>query len=662
MAKIDWLILPEKENQAIDVINGVFDKLKGAKSITSEAKRTLKSGGFQRTDESSIFKGTVAVARFQGHLLEMEWPDKQDPKYSNKAPAVKDKFGQVISGGWKTQDEVLGNFPVKLDDRHIAWKYGNSKAKALAMNIKKLWTQSQNIIISTDFDAEGEMIFRNWLNFVMHGKVDWTRLYRVKIGGLDTASIQKAFTQQLYHYSDDGEAMAKLAAAGHARAVSDYEYGLSFATYGRFFEQKINGANKAIGGYGRLKNSIVGYIYEQQQAHDNFKPHSTYRIDLQLPDETLLKGISEANDATSKIGLTDRGLIFETKAAAEAFIKSGKLNSSVTVKRDAKNKASKGELLFDRANLVAQADKEFRGTLNKGQAWKDVLQDLYEKKKIMSYIRTDARYIYQNDFKDMQLVGRLTFVQKLLADLADASAKQHHVTNDFKFDLNAKPNKRWVDDKKAAADAHPAITPTTKDPKLVWSSLTAAEKAVYSRDLAVTMSMFANDSIAETFKYQSTDGLFSDTRSRTKVQGWRLLVDKVTKDDVISDAYSGPATYVITEVKAKQPSLMTVSSMMTFMKRQNWGTSATRDQTLDLLVDKRVLRKQKGNQLVVNQQLMPVIDYLIQHQLINFKLTSQWQNALSQLKNDQDAQQFIDINRKLNVQLNDKVTELLHTK
>lgn len=659
---IDWLILPEKESQALKVCAGVFDRLNFTGSLNAQAKRAFTHGGFSQTDKSSLLKGTVVVARFQGHLYEMAWPDEQDEKYAWKIPEQTDRFGAVISGGYKSSAEVLHDYPITLDQANIKWKSNGGHTVRLANNLAKLITQAKNVIVSTDYDAEGEMIFRNWLYVKRHDQIDWAHTYRVKLGGLDVTSVRRAFTQKnLQNYVTDSKQVDKLAAAGMARAIADYEYGLSFSYYGRQFERELSNHQKALGGYGRLKNVIMGTVFQTEQAYDDWRQSSNYRIDLQLPDGTTLKGVTNGGIVTDKLGLGTTGLSFKTESAAQTWLNRLLLPQQVTVKRTSKLSTSKSPALFNRSQLIVAAGQHDINLLSKGQTWDNVLQSLYEKREVFSYIRTDCKYIFKTDYIDMQTVITYPFIQKLLNQEIRAVAKRHQLKSDIKFDSHKAPDPRWVNDKEAGKESHGAIIATLKDPQAIWQDFSPVEQAVYQRDLRQTMAMFANDCVTESFSYQTignVQGLFTDKRSQIKTYGWRLLLGQIPKQETISDAYTGVAKYVVTEVKAKRPSLMTDGQLLNYLEHHQWGTAATRDQTITALQKKRAMVVKKGK-LRVNPELKTTIAYLLDHGLIDYQLTGQWQKALSQLENQQAAQRFIEINRKLNRQLNAKVTKLL---
>lgn len=148
---IDWLIIAEKENQAQDIAKALFDKKKPT-GITTKSGLGCFGG-------SSILDGNVIITRAQGHLYKLAYPEKQDKRYTRTLPAQKDEFGFEIGGGWKSDAEMLKVYPIELNLQKLKYETAGPHQKRLALNLKKLFTRAKNIIIATDGDPEGEMIF-----------------------------------------------------------------------------------------------------------------------------------------------------------------------------------------------------------------------------------------------------------------------------------------------------------------------------------------------------------------------------------------------------------------------------------------------------------------------------------------------------------------------
>ena len=85
------------------------------------------------------------------------------------------------------------------------------------------------------------------------------------------------------------------------------------------------------------------------------------------------------------------------------------------------------------------------------------------------------------------------------------------------------------------------------------------------------------------------------------------------------------------------------------MKSQDWGTSATRESTVNTMKSKKnkgAPFKETKDGLRVKDDLKPIVQELLNEKLIDFEMTSKWQKILNQLVTHQDAIRFIQDTRK----------------
>lgn len=614
---IDWLIFAEKKDQATKFANGLFDKGTPSGSFTN--------GGFGGKDISSVLKGEVRIVHFRGHIYEMLYPQDQDQKYDMALPKSTNRFGIEVGGGYKSVEEMMDVYPVELNLNQIKMKLKESKLKQMDKNMLKLYKEAKHVIVGTDFDNEGEMIFRNWHDQHIQNP-DWSKLYRVKINVLTPDAVRKAFGSLIAYDSND-KALTSMEAQGFARSISDYEYGLSFSYYGRALTNKRQGVRK--GQFGRLKNSVLGVVYQQELKHDNFKPSSKYRIDMVLPSGDVLAG--------------DESLTFDTKQEAEQAIKNQNLSSVVSIDYKESKKEITPPKLFSRNELVIHLTKQY-----KNSEWNNELQSLYEKHTLMSYPRTDVQFISLETFEGLSQLVETQSVQQLLKQRIDETVKRTGLTNDIEIKSSIPPNKKHVDDSKLDGESHYALIPTEHEPTAFYS-LTEREQQVYIEDLAYTMSLFANNSIVAERQYVSGEH-FKAKQTKTLIHGWRLLTGTAKKDkDHFPEKGQCSVTYKVSEVKAKQPPLFTTATLFKMMKSQDWGTSATRESTVNTMKSKKnkgAPFKETKEGLRVKDDLKPIVQELLNEKLIDFGMTSKWQKTLNKLVTHQDALHFIQDTRK----------------
>ena len=288
--------------------------------------------------------------------------------------------------------------------------------------------------------------------------------------------------------------------------------------------------------------------------------------------------------------------------------------------------------------------KDFKKELKGKDTWNTYLQSLYEEHTLLSYPRTDIQYISEDIYEGLKVLAKTDSVKTLLKSEIEKNLKKYNVSNDIEIDVNKPSSKRYVDESKLEGESHYALIPTTKEP-INYNELSPLEQIVYKTDLVHTMAILCNPAIVKNREYKSGEH-FSSKQTQTVQYGYKLLVGNISEDkDKFPDKGQYNVTYKVSEVKAKRPSLFTEVSLLNMTKRVNWGTSSTRDATITNLLEKQSLIKDK-EYLRINPDLKSTIKLLLNKELINFEMTSDWQSQLDELKNYNDALEFINNTRE----------------
>ncbi|MCA1235794.1 DNA topoisomerase [Staphylococcus aureus] len=610
---IDWLIFAEKHDQANKIAEVLFDK--------GKPNGNYSDGGFGGRSLSTVLSGEVRIVHFSGHIYEMAMPPEQNDAYSLASKETTNRFGITYGGEPKDINEVYDSYPIELNLNKINWQYSQKKFKTISQNMKKLYTNSKCIVVATDFDNEGEMIFRNWQSNNIHNP-KWDNMYRAKMNSTTPKDIKIAF-ENLIPYKGGDSVLESMYAQGFARSIADYEYGLSFTFYGWMLSKKNNTVR---GQYGRLKNSLLGVVYNQELEHDQFKPSSNYRIDIELPNGDILKGTED--------------FIFKTPKAAKDYITEHDLPQKHEIQYTESEIVKTPPKLYSRNELLVSLMKHHEKVLDKNDTWNKHLQSLYDRHSLLSYPRTDVQYISDEIYKSLQKLASTESVQRLLNKRIVSVLEESRIKNDIIFNHQKNPLKKHVDNSKLEGESHFALVPTDKEPTNI-EILSTAEKTVYLEDLYHTMSIFCNDNILIQRQYSTEDGYFKSTQKKTKQHGYQILLNNIKKDEggfIDSGVYD--VKYNISEVKAKRPPLFTKMSLVSMTKRVNWGTSATRDATIEDLINKGSIILKEGY-LRINPELKGTIKLLLDLDLIDFNLTSDWQLKLNKLSNYEEAIKFI---------------------
>jgi len=396
-------------------------------SVANDIARAL--GGFTRHGdyyESNEYVLSSAI----GHLLELVAPEGVEVK----------------RGKWSFAN--LPVIPPHFDLKPI--ERTEDRLKLLSKLIKRKDVTA--VINACDAGREGELIFR----YIMQHTGSAKPIQRLWLQSMTQTAIRDGF-QAL---RQDPE-MRPLADAAVCRSESDWLIGINGTRAMTAFNSKEGGFYKTT--VGRVQTPTLAILVEREERIKSFVPrdywevHATFAAKLgDYPARWFDPKFKKDEDGERRPERLWKG------EAAEAIVaactgKPGK------VSEETKPTTQLSPLLFDLTSLQREANGRFgfsaRTTLSLAQA-------LYERHKVLTYPRTDARALPED---------YLTTVQETL--------KEFKVTGFAAFAVQilesgwVKPNKRIFDNTKISD--HFAIIPTSQMPK----QLNEAEAKIY--DLVV---------------------------------------------------------------------------------------------------------------------------------------------------------------------------------
>ena len=219
------------------------------------------------------------------------------------------------------------------------------------------------IIVATDAGREGELVAR-WI--IDKAKVN-KPIKRLWISSVTDKAIKDGFANL-----KPGKAYENLYASAVARSEADWYIGLN-AT--RALTTRFNAQLNC----GRVQTPTVAMIAAREDEIKNFKPQTYYGIEAQTAEQLKLTWQDAKGNSRSF-----------NKEKIDAIVKKlGKQNAIVTeIEKKPKKSFSPG--LYDLTELQRDANKIFgysaKETLN-------IMQKLYEQHKVLTYPRTDSRFI-----------------------------------------------------------------------------------------------------------------------------------------------------------------------------------------------------------------------------------------------------------------------------
>ncbi|WP_053955969.1 DNA topoisomerase [Inediibacterium massiliense] len=337
-------------------------------SVALEFAKVLNIKGNKR--DGYIESNEAVISWCVGHLVNMSYPEKYDPKYKK----------------WTLED--LPFLPKE-------YKYEIIKNVKKQFDIVKTQMKRKDIstiYVCTDSGREGEYIYRLVDDMVKANKIK----KRVWIDSQTEEEIKKGVknAKPLSEYDH-------LSDAAYLRAKEDYLMGINFSRlltlcYGNKLSKELNKKYVVIA-VGRVMTCVLGMIVQREREIRDFVKTPYYKIVSKFLFEEVLeyegewKALEGSKHYMSNLLFKDIG--FKQKDDAIKFIEDLKKDNEecMAIIHDVKRKKEKKNppLLYNLAELQNECSKKFK--LSPDETLK-VVQKLYER-KMLTYPRTDARVL-----------------------------------------------------------------------------------------------------------------------------------------------------------------------------------------------------------------------------------------------------------------------------
>lgn len=498
----------------------------------------------------------------------------------------------------------------------------------------------EDLVNACDAGREGELIFRR---IVEVGKID-KPIKRLWMQSMTQNAILAAWDALR---SD--EQMRPLADAAQCRAESDWLVGLNATRALTCFNSRHGGFN--ITAAGRVQTPTLAILAAREAEIRAFEPapyfevHATFAVSA---GGYLGKWIDEA---WKKSEANPHGRAERIWAQADAdAIRDRCANQTGEVSEEKKAQSQAVPQLYDLTTLQREAGFSAKGTLQIAQA-------LYEKHKVITYPRTDSRYLPEDYLGNV----RQTLQDIAQSDLGTATYAQAVLSGAAEKGPRLSKLRRVFDDKKVSD--HFAIIPTG-----TMARLSEPEQRVYDMIVKRFIAVFYppaefeqttrltriahRDGITDTFR---TDGRILVKPGWLEVYGRRPGV-AAGKDELVAVNAGEKATVEAIEVlheETKPPARMTESTLLSAMEgagkliddealreamsERGLGTPATRAAIIEGLIAQKYLVRD-GRDLHVTNSGMRLIELVKEMKiegLYSPKLTGDWEYKLRQMEQGQ---------------------------
>ena len=583
-------------------------------SVGRDIARVLKCT--QRGD-GYLHGGDYVISWAIGHLVTLKEPEDYNPALKR----------------WQKSD--LPILPPYMGLKPIPKTQGQLNILKKLMNAR----DTVQIICATDSGREGELIFR----YIYHWAGCKKPVKRLWISSLTDAAITDGLAKMR-----DGAQYDNLYASARCRAEADWLVGMN-AT--RAFTLK-NGELLPVG---RVQTPTLAILVDRQKEITAFVPKDYWEVQA-----SFSTGSSQTYDGLW-ISAEGEQKLYE-KERAEAIADKVRHQPGVVESVNTEEKRQLPPQLFDLTELQRECNRKLHLSAQKTLS---IAQALYEKHKLITYPRTDSRYLS----KDME--PKLRPVLQSIQD-EPYTGFAAHLLSLPKLPITA----RIVNNAKVTD--HHAIIPTGS--KKALTGLSGEEMAVYDRILRNFLAVFY-----PAYKYDVTsvitcvmDERFLSKGRVDKELGWTELYahekhtpekrnakDKQTPKD--EDAPPLPhltrgeavaTTDAVTlQKKTQPPKPYTEASLLSAMehagrfvedealkealKASGLGTPATRAAIIEKLISSGYVQRNKKN-LIPTDKAMGLID-MSPPELRSPETTGKWERGLARIaKGELDDSRFMD--------------------
>ena len=567
-------------------------------SVARDIARVL---GARDKGENCLIGKDYVVTWALGHLVTLKEPQELDERYTR----------------WKKED--LPILPARMETKVI------KKTKSQFLAVKKLMNDKEtgDIICATDSGREGELIFR----YIYEQAGCRKPVRRLWISSMTDEAIRAGFDS--LRPSADYDA---LYASARCRADADWLIGMN-ATRAYTIRYGV------LLSIGRVQTPTLSMLVKRRREIDAFVPQVYYLVNADFGD---YKGIYIDAKGEKKIA---------TEEDAQAIAARVRRQQASVLEATREHKSLPPPLLYDLTTLQREANAQFGFTAKKTL---ETAQKLYEQHKLLTYPRTDSRYLSHD------MLGK---VQSTLAAYDGALQP----LGEKALEYGVRMSKRIFDDAKLTD--HHAIIPTGK--KAANLSLTADERRLYELVAKRLAAVFYPNYEYDALRVVTACGQdrFLSTGQTVTQEGWKAVyageqasgarrVGKKKEDEQpLPDLHPGDERVCrdakVAQDQTKPPKEYNDASILLDMEHAGrqiedeelreqmkdcaLGTPATRAAIIERLISVGYVSR-RGKNLTATEKGVHLIEAVPQ-EIASPETTGRWERALAEIARGSDGEQ-----------------------
>ncbi|MEZ9909135.1 DNA topoisomerase III [Vibrio sp. 10N.261.51.A3] len=528
----------------------------------------------QKKDQGFIKCGNGDVVTWCiGHLLEQVEPDAYDDRYKK----------------WN-----LADLPILPEQWQLRPRKTSSKQLTV---IRKLLKDATQIVHAGDPDREGQLLVDEVIDYCKVSKAKKESMDRLLISDLNLPAVKRALSQMRSNRD-----FIPLSISALARSRADWLYGMNMTRAYTLLGQKAG--YQGVLSVGRVQTPVLGLVVRRDEEIENFIPKDYFTLHALIPYQNHgqsfdIRARWKPSEAC-KPWQDEEGRVLNRKLVENVANRIANQPATVTESEQKQSKQA-APLPYSLSALQIDASKRFGMS---AQQVLDTCQSLYEKHKLITYPRSDSRYLPKDHYSQREsVVDAIANNAKELQSGAQGA------------DLSLK-SKAWNDSK---VDAHHAIIPTPK--KSSVNGLSANEMKIYQQIARQYLMQFYPPAVFADAKlvFDIAGGVFIAKGRQLINPGWKVLMGKTDTEekgdgtDTVPPLDKGTVLTcregVIGDKKTEPPKHFTEATLLQAMtgiarfvankdlkailkETDGLGTEATRAGILDTLFKRQLLTRQ----------------------------------------------------------------------
>ncbi|WP_105188608.1 DNA topoisomerase III [Pseudoalteromonas sp. T1lg48] len=541
-----------------------------------------------------------------GHLLEQAEPDDYDEAYKK----------------WQIQ-----HLPIVPQQWQLKAKTKTRKQLTL---VKKLIKQASVIVHAGDPDREGQLLVDEVISQAKLSAAQKQSIQRLLISDLNLPAVKKALGQLRANAE-----FIPLSVSALARSRADWLFGMNLTRAYTLAGQK--GGYKGVLSVGRVQTPILGLVVARDKEIKEFVSKPFYEVEaLMRTQERQGFALKWQPSEACRPYQDEQGRVL-VQALADNVISRIKGQQGVISQVKRAEKQEQAPLPYNLSALQIDAAKRFGLP---AKAVLDTCQSLYEKHTLITYPRSDNRYLPKDHFQQAPKI-----IESVIAN--GVFSKEQLATAD--------PTKkaRCFNDAKVAA--HHAIVPTNKKTS---AQLTETERRVYELICRQYVMQFM-----PAYRYHQTDveaeiagGKFSTKAKEEIARGFKVLLPNKEEKEAPSLPPLSLGQQVLCEDARRldknttPPAHFTDATLLAAMtaisryvkdpdirkvlrETDGLGTEATRASIIELLFTRGFLAR-SGKTIVATETGVALLNAL-PDTLSTPDMTAHWEMALAKIAEKQ---------------------------